>query len=121
MTFDKELSDCRKSGGDCQSVIDKWKKVSDDQSQQLDETLKDNPASALAWDKELAEDNAAYEGFFGRLKTEMYYGHEWSGVTPEHFMQHVDAYIRWHNEYRIKLSLGALSTEMYRRQLGIAQ
>lgn len=55
MTFDKELSDCRKSGGDCQSVIDKWKKVSDDQSQQLDETLKDNPASALAWDKELAE------------------------------------------------------------------
>lgn len=55
LTFDKELSDCRKSGGDCQSVIDKWKKVSDDQSQQLDETLKDNPASALAWDKELAE------------------------------------------------------------------
>ncbi|MDI3359365.1 VENN motif pre-toxin domain-containing protein [Lelliottia sp. V89_10] len=55
LTFDKELSDCRKSGGDCQSVIDKWKNVSDKQSQQLDETLKDNPASALAWDKELAE------------------------------------------------------------------
>lgn len=55
LTFDKELSDCRKSGGDCQAVIDKWKKISDNQSQQLDETLKDNPASALAWDKELAE------------------------------------------------------------------
>lgn len=55
LTFDKELSDCRKSGGDCQAVIDKWKKISDNQSQQLDETLKDNPASSLAWDKELAE------------------------------------------------------------------
>lgn len=31
------------------------KKISDEQSQQLDKTLKDNPASALAWDKELAE------------------------------------------------------------------
>ncbi|HDL7647738.1 TPA: IS3 family transposase, partial [Yersinia enterocolitica] len=71
--------------------------------------------------KGCSPDNAACEGFFGRLKTEMYYGHEWSGVTPEHFMQHVDAYIRWYNEHRIKLSLGALSPEMYRRQLGIAQ
>ncbi len=66
-------------------------------------------------------DNAACEGFFGRLKTEMYYDHEWSGVTPEHFMQHIDAYIRWYNERHIKLSLGALSPEMYRRQLSIAQ
>lgn len=44
--------------------------------------------------KGCSPDNAACEGFFGRLKTEMYYGHEWSGVTPEHFMQHVDAYTR---------------------------
>ena len=71
--------------------------------------------------KGCSPDNAACEGFFGRLKTEMYYGHEWSGVTPEHFMQHVDTYIRWYNEHRIKLSLGALSPEMYRRQLGITQ
>lgn len=70
--------------------------------------------------KGCSPDNAACEGFFGRLKTEMYSGHEWSGVTPEHFMQHVDAYIRWYNEHRIKLSLGALSPEMYRQQLGIA-
>lgn len=26
-------------------------------------------------------DNAACEGFFGRLKTEMYNGHDWSCVT----------------------------------------
>lgn len=55
LTFDKELSDCRKSGGNCQDIIDKWEKISDEQSQQLDKTLKDNPASALVWDKELAE------------------------------------------------------------------
>ncbi|WNG98518.1 hypothetical protein [Escherichia coli] len=49
------MSDCRKSGGNCQDIIDKWEKISDEQSQQLDKTLKDNPASALVWDKELAE------------------------------------------------------------------
>lgn len=42
--------------------------------------------------KGCSPDNAACEGFFDRLKTEMYYGHEWSSVTLEHFMQHVDAY-----------------------------
>ncbi|EJZ6323015.1 IS3 family transposase, partial [Salmonella enterica] len=71
--------------------------------------------------KGCSPDNAACEGFFGRLKTEMYYGREWSGVTLENFMLHVDTYIRWYNEHRIKLSPGALSPEMYRRQLGIAQ
>ncbi|WOX46577.1 IS3 family transposase, partial [Serratia marcescens] len=50
-----------------------------------------------------------------------YYGREWSNVTLENFMQHVDAYIRWYNERRIKLSLGAVSPEVYRQQLGITQ
>ncbi len=59
--------------------------------------------------KGCSPDNAACEGFFGRLKTEMYYGRKWSGITPEKLMQHVDAYIRWYNERRIKLSLGAVS------------
>lgn len=49
----------------------------------------------------------------------MYYGREWSGVTPENFIQHVDAYIRRYNERRIELSLEALSPEMYRRRLRI--
>lgn len=42
----------------------------------------------------------------------MYHGREWSGITPENFMPHTDAYIRWYNERRIKLSLGAVSPEM---------
>ncbi|WP_334614432.1 IS3 family transposase, partial [Escherichia coli] len=71
--------------------------------------------------KGCSPDNAACEGFFGRLKNEMYHGCEWAGITPENVMQHVDAYIRWYNERRIKLSLGAVSAEMYRRKPGITQ
>ena len=69
--------------------------------------------------KGCSPDNAACEGFFGRLKTEMYHGRKWSGITPEKFMQQVDTYIRWYNERRIKLSLGAVSPEMYRQQCGL--
>lgn len=45
--------------------------------------------------KGCSPDNAACEGFFGRLKNEMYYGRNWSGVTLEDFMKKVDGYIRW--------------------------
>ncbi|WP_238157656.1 hemagglutinin repeat-containing protein [Aeromonas salmonicida] len=55
LAFDKELSDCRKLGGDCQSVIDKWQRISDDQSTKLDETLKNNPLAAQVADKESAQ------------------------------------------------------------------
>ncbi|MCP5984181.1 VENN motif pre-toxin domain-containing protein, partial [Klebsiella pneumoniae] len=54
LEFDKEMQDCRKSGGDCQAVVDKWKQVSDEQSAQLDNKLKDNPLAAQVVDKELA-------------------------------------------------------------------
>ncbi|MCL6983104.1 IS3 family transposase, partial [Escherichia coli] len=40
-------------------------------------------------------------------------------ITPEKFMQQVDAYIRWYNERRIKLSPGAVSPKMYRQQCGL--
>lgn len=55
LTFDKELSDCRNTGGDCQAVIDKWKKVSDEKSATVDERLKDDPLTAVGWDKEVTE------------------------------------------------------------------
>lgn len=69
--------------------------------------------------KGCSPDNAACEGFFGRLKNEMYYGCKWSVITPEKFMQQVDAYISWYNERRIKLSLGAVSPKMYHQQCGL--
>lgn len=64
-------------------------------------------------------DNAACEGFFGRVKNEMYYGRNWAGTTLEDFMYFLDRYIRCYNESRIKISLGAMSPVRYRRHLGI--
>lgn len=65
-------------------------------------------------------DNAACEGFFGRLKNELFYPRDWRGVSLEQFMVEVDSYIRWYNEKRIKVSLGALSPLEYRKSLGMA-
>jgi putative transposase len=64
-------------------------------------------------------DNAACEGFFGRLKSEMYYNRSWRGVSVERFIEQVDEYIRWYNEKRIKLSLEGMSPVEYRAHLGL--
>ena len=69
--------------------------------------------------KGCSPDNAACEGFFGRLKSELFYPRDWQGVTIEQFIQTVDAYIRWYNEKRIKMSLGSLSPIQYRESLGL--
>ncbi len=70
--------------------------------------------------KGCSPDNSACEGFFGRLKNEMYYHRDWINTTLDDFMQQVDSYIRWYNQHRIKISLGGLSPAEYRRNLGIA-
>ena len=69
--------------------------------------------------KACSPDNAACEGFFGRLKTEMFYPGDWRSTTIEQFIQALDSYIRWYNEKRIKLSLGFLSPIEYRESLGL--
>ncbi|MCK8542863.1 VENN motif pre-toxin domain-containing protein, partial [Yersinia ruckeri] len=70
LTFDKELSDCRKSGGNCQTVIDKWKQISDKQSAETDQKLIDNPLEAQVVDKESVEGGLAMTerpGWLGNL------------------------------------------------------
>jgi len=69
--------------------------------------------------KACSPDNAACEGFFGRLKTELFYPRNWQTTTIEQFIQQVDSYIHWYNEKRIKISLGSLSPLEYRESLGI--
>lgn len=59
--------------------------------------------------KGYSPDNAACEGCFGRLKTELFYPRNWQSTTIEQFIQALDAYIRCNNEKRIKISLGSLS------------
>jgi len=70
--------------------------------------------------KGCSPDNAACEGFFGRLKTELFYPRDWRTTTIDQFIEIVDSYIRWYNAKRIKLSLGSLSPIEYRQSLGIA-
>ncbi len=70
--------------------------------------------------KGCSPDNAACEGFFGRLKTEMFFTREWLSATIEEFVTALDAYIRWYNDDRIKRSLGFRSPAEHRRSLGIA-
>ncbi len=69
--------------------------------------------------KGCSPDNSACEGFFGRLKNEMFYNREWDGVSIEQFIDILDDYIHWYAEDRIKISLGGLSPIAYRKQLGL--
>lgn len=48
--------------------------------------------------KACSPDNTACEGFFGRLKTEMFYPGDWRSTTIEQFVAVLDKYIRWYNE-----------------------
>lgn len=69
--------------------------------------------------KGYSPDNSACEGFFGRLKNEFFYGHDWKLVSIDQFIAELDEYILWYNHKRIKCSLGGLSPIDYRKQLGI--
>ena len=69
--------------------------------------------------KGCSPDNSACEGFFGRLKNEMFYGYSWADVTIVQFIEELDKYIKWYAEKRIKLLLEGMSPLDYRRSLGL--
>ena len=64
-------------------------------------------------------DNSACEGFFGIIKNEMYYHRSWGDISIEQFINELDCYLRWYNQKRIKMSLGAMSPLEYRHSVGI--
>lgn len=70
--------------------------------------------------KGCSPDNSACESFFGHLKTEMFYGHDWNEYTIPDFIKELDSYIHWYCKDRIKSSLGGLSPLQYRKELGVA-
>ena len=70
--------------------------------------------------KACSPDNAACEGFFARLKTELFYPRDWQANTIEEFIETVESYIRWYNEQRINITLGSLSPIECRVSLGLA-
>ncbi len=59
-------------------------------------------------------DNAAMESFFGRMKTERFYGKSFKTVDEIKIM--IDEYVYYYNEERIQLKLKGLSPIQYRRQ-----
>lgn len=65
-------------------------------------------------------DNSRMEAFFGTMKTDMFHGRDWAGVTLDELGRRIDAYMERHNTTRIKRSLGSMSPLQYRRSLGLA-
>lgn len=70
--------------------------------------------------KGCSPDNAACEGFFGRLKNEFFYREPWKGVSIESFIEQLDEYLVWYNNERIKLSLGGVSIAEHRKMMNLA-
>ena len=70
--------------------------------------------------KGCSPDNAAAEGFFGRMKTESVYPGRWEERTRDEVLAPVDDCIRWHDHGRIKRSLGWMSPVQYRQSQGMA-
>ena len=70
--------------------------------------------------KGCSPDNSACEGFFGRIKNEVFYGRDWKGWTLDDFMYFIDRYLNWFRNERIKLGLNSKSPKEYRTELGLA-
>ena len=66
--------------------------------------------------KGCSPDNSACEGFFGRIKNEMFHERDWRDVSLRKFMQILDDYLHWYASERIKITLGGLSPEDFRRR-----
>jgi putative transposase len=68
--------------------------------------------------KASSQDNAACEGFFGRLKTEFFYPRDWRTSTAAQFIDEVDAYIRWYNgKHSLRVVLRFVAMIVYRVSL----
>ena len=71
--------------------------------------------------KGCSPDNAAAEGFFGRMKTESVYPEHWEKRTRDEVLVLIDEYIHWYNHERIKQSLVWMSPVQYRQSQGMTQ
>lgn len=62
-----------------------------------------------------SRDNAACEGFFGRMKSEMYYGRKWN--CAKDLKRAINEHIEFYNNKRIKVSIGGMTIKEHREQL----
>ena len=49
------------------------------------------------------------ENFFGRMKNEMFYDHEYEFTSIEHLIQEIENYIYYYNNERIQVKLKGLT------------
>lgn len=68
--------------------------------------------------KGCSPDNAAAEGFFGRLKQEFFHKRSFQGVSIDESITLLDEYMVWYRDKRIKLEYG-MSIMDKRIQLGL--
>lgn len=61
-------------------------------------------------------DNSPMENFFGIMKNEMFYGHEYEFETLAQLERAMNEYIKYYNEHRITIKLKGLSPLKYRVQ-----
>ena len=61
-------------------------------------------------------DNGIMENFFGKMKNEMFYGHEYEFKTLDQLKAAMEEYITYYNEKRIKVKLKGLTPLQYRNQ-----
>jgi len=68
--------------------------------------------------KGCSPDNAAAEGFFGRIKQEFFHERSFAGVSMDEFVDMLDGYMVWYRDKRIKTEFG-MSIMDRRRGLGL--
>lgn len=61
-------------------------------------------------------DNSLMENFFGVMKNEMFYGHEYEFKTLDELEESIINYINYYNPKRITVKLKGLSPYMCRQQ-----
>ena len=61
-------------------------------------------------------DNAACEGFFGRMKTDMFYDRHWANA--QEIESAIETYLDFYSNARIKTVLGGLTIREHRAILG---
>jgi putative transposase len=93
--------------------------VHSDQGSQYQSPVYVNALKEAGWIQSMSRkgccpDNSACEGFFGRLKNEFFYNHDFSDYTVGAFATALSDWIEWYNNERIKDSLGYKSPVRYR-------
>ena len=61
-------------------------------------------------------DNGVMKNFFGKMKNEIFYGHEYEFETLQQLKEAMEEYIRYYNEERIKVKLKGLTPLQVRNQ-----